>query len=263
VPFVGALDAFVALLTGVWSMLRLLVSSYTGPLVRLRRISDSAVQDFYPLANGRVDVAAILTFKGASSLVVAYVYDQFGGNNWTQSSGAMQPEWVESLADFNGAPAMYLGSAAGMECSLPLPLPFTVLLTECNPTAMLFLHAGRTLDEMPPYVGSNKLISSGRAYSGQAYDDAEIVAPQRIDTAVCEVLTAPSGGVYSFYNDGVDVTTGSVTTHNWGANGIALGKSGLGNETAQSNVAEIVTFNTALDSTQVTAMQTIFNPATL
>jgi len=260
VPFVGALDAFVALLTGVWSMVWLRLSSYTGPLVRLRRISDSAVQDFYPLANGRVDVAAILTFKGASSLAVVYVYDQFGSNNWTQSSGSMQPEWVEALSQFNNAPAMYLGSAAGMECLLSVTKPYSILVTECNPTAAT-PQAGRTIDTAPPYLGNQRLISSGRAYSGQAYSDGAITNPQQLTSAVCEILTAPSSGNFAFYNNGTNDTDSSIASVDWVQ--MALGKSGQAGESALSNVAEIVTFNTDLDSTQVTTMQAIFNPATL
>ena len=260
VPFVGALDDFTALLTGVWSVVRLLLTSYTGPLVRLRRVSDSVEMDFYPLANGRVDEAGIVTFKGASSLVVVYVYDQYASNNWTQASGAMQPAWVEGLSEFNNAPAMYLGSAAGMENLLSVTKPYSILLTECNPDAATTPGA-RTLEQGGAYDGNNRFISSSRNTNAQAFEGSAIAPVLQTATAVCEVLTAPSSGNFTFYNNAVDATTASIASQNWSR--MALGKSGVFSEYAKSNVAEIVTFNTDLSGAQVTTMQAIFNPATL
>ena len=43
--FVGALDAYASGLAGAWSVSRRLLTSYSGPLVRVRRSSDNAEQD--------------------------------------------------------------------------------------------------------------------------------------------------------------------------------------------------------------------------
>ena len=256
-PFVGPLDAYEGISTGAWSLVRRLLTSYTGNLIRIRRTSDSVEQDFGPLANGRLDVAGVLTFLGGGSGVVTTVYDQLTLNNWVQASGAMQPAWVEGLSEFNNAPAMYLGSAVGMECALNLTVPYSVLLTECNPLPLVNAGA-RTFTTL----AQNAYINSSRpGGAGQAYYNGTIAPGFVTDAAVCEVLTAPNGGNFSLYTDGVDVTSGAVATGDWGL--CKLGVSGWNGESALSNVAEIVTFNTDLSGAQVTAMQAIFNPATL
>lgn len=254
VPFVGALDDYSALTTGAWSVVRRLLTSYTGNLIRVRRVSDNVEQNFGPLASGRLDVASILTFLGVSPGVVTTVYDQFGSNNWTQSTAAMQPDWVQAVSQFNNAPAMYAGAGDGMVCSLSLSRPYSILLTECNPTA----NGLRTIDSN----GGNRFISSSRVDAGQAYDSGPIAPPVNLSSAVCEVLSAPTSGFHAFYSNGTDVSVGNSTNStNWGL--MRIGASGVWGESARSNIAEIVTFNTNLSGGQVTALQAIFNPATL
>ena len=62
--------------------LRLLSSTYSGPLVQLRRSSDSAVMDFSAGSGGDIDISAVDAWKGASTDVfVVRMYDQTGNNN--------------------------------------------------------------------------------------------------------------------------------------------------------------------------------------
>lgn len=256
VPFVGALDGYSALLTSAFSLVRRLLTSYEGNLIRIRRVSDNVEQNFGPLAGGRLDVASILTFLGGGGGKLVTVYDQFGSNNWTQSTAAMQPDWVEALSEFNGAPALFSGSSKGMSCNMSPTLPYSIMLTECNPNAA-FVYSSRTLDST---VG-NKFICAGRTDAGQAFDGGTIAPAINTALPVCEILAAPNGGNYSFYSNGINVTTGSITAQNWGP--LRMGSSGVWGEVANSNVAEMATFNTNLSSGQVTALQAIFNPATL
>lgn len=68
------------------------VSTYLGPLVRLRRSSDNAERDFYPLAGSDwVDTAAITTWLAGSTASIKTFYDQRGSKHWTQTSNATQP----------------------------------------------------------------------------------------------------------------------------------------------------------------------------
>jgi hypothetical protein len=254
--FVGALDAYSTLVTGVWSVPWRRLTSYTGNLIRVRRVSDSVESDFGPLANGRLDVASITTFLGGSAGKITTVYDQQGTNNWTESSAAVQPDWVSALSQFNNAPALHAIAGTGMSCSMSPTRPYSILLTECNPDAVLLLGL-RTLDS----TGGNRFISSSRNSAGQAFDGATIAPATNTALAVCQVLAAPSSGNYVFYSNGTNVTTGSVGAQNWGA--LRLGIRGVWLEPARSHVADIVTFNTNLNATQVTAIQTLFNPATL
>jgi hypothetical protein len=59
--------------------LRRLKATYGGPLIKVRRASDNATQDIYPIASGDLDTAAIAAFCGASVGTIQIWYDQSGG----------------------------------------------------------------------------------------------------------------------------------------------------------------------------------------
>jgi hypothetical protein len=60
--------------------------------VRLRRDSDQLESDFNTLVNGNLDVASIITFKGAANLFVTKLYDQSGNAvDAAQTTAANQP----------------------------------------------------------------------------------------------------------------------------------------------------------------------------
>ena len=66
--------------------MRLLVSDYNGPLVRLRRTSDNAEKDFGWGDDDRVDISAINTWRNGSNVHVHTWYDQSGlGRNAVQT----------------------------------------------------------------------------------------------------------------------------------------------------------------------------------
>ena len=72
--------------------LRVLVSDYEGPLVRLRRASDNAEMDFYCNDDDKVDVNAINTWRGSALVYVVTWYDQSGlGRNAVQPTRSRQP----------------------------------------------------------------------------------------------------------------------------------------------------------------------------
>lgn len=95
--FSGALDAYTTDLAGVWSVRRRMLASYTGPLIRVRRSSDSTEQDIGYDANGDLDTAALLTFCGAGDGFVRYIYDQSGGTaDLSQGTAAAQRRIVNA-----------------------------------------------------------------------------------------------------------------------------------------------------------------------
>lgn len=68
------------------------VSTYLGPLVRLRRSSDNSERDFGPAAGGDwVDTAAITAWLAGGTASVKTLYDQRGVKHWTQNTATMQP----------------------------------------------------------------------------------------------------------------------------------------------------------------------------
>jgi len=67
-----------------------LLTSYTGPLVRLRRASDNAEQDFSAAANGWLDPAAVAAWAAGNAFVVTR-YDQTGNSRHvTQATAGSQ-----------------------------------------------------------------------------------------------------------------------------------------------------------------------------
>lgn len=74
--------------------MRVLVSDYDGPLIRLRRASDSMEQDFGWGDNDIVDIDAINAWRGGSNVFVHTWYDQSGlGRNAVQTTNNSQPRF--------------------------------------------------------------------------------------------------------------------------------------------------------------------------
>lgn len=93
--FSGPLDDLPATLAA-YSIARRLLSSYSGPLIRLRRDSDNAESDFTFDANGDLDTAAIVTFLGAANGFFTTVYAQDGAANFLQATAGSQPQYLAS-----------------------------------------------------------------------------------------------------------------------------------------------------------------------
>jgi len=105
----GILDSYPS--SAAAYSLRALSSTYTGPLVRVRRASDNVESDFYALYDGGLDVIGLSNFCVGTDGFVATWYDQSGnGRNATQATAANQPQIVASgsvLLD-NGKPEISL-----------------------------------------------------------------------------------------------------------------------------------------------------------
>jgi hypothetical protein len=91
--FVGAMDPF----TLPWRAfsLRRLLSTYAGPLVRVRRSSDDTTTDVGYNADGTLDTVSLLAFVGANNGFVTRWFDQTGGgSHLEQGTLAAQPSIV-------------------------------------------------------------------------------------------------------------------------------------------------------------------------
>ena len=95
-------------------------SGYTGPLIRLRRLSDNTEQDFGSgLGMGEtVDYSAIDTFLGGTTAFVVKWYDQSGqGRDLQQAIASRQPTFdagatTGRAVNFSGASDCHLSSVA-------------------------------------------------------------------------------------------------------------------------------------------------------
>jgi hypothetical protein len=103
-------------------------STYSGPLIRVRRSTDNAMQDFGVLSadsNGNrwLDTASILLFVGAGSGFVSTWYDASGaGRHATQSDTTRQPRIVNAgvLDTDGGRPTVRFLQAASTNLILPI-----------------------------------------------------------------------------------------------------------------------------------------------
>lgn len=95
-PFTGLLDTYSGAATA-YSIARRLSSTYTGPLIRVRRSSDNAEQDIGYNVSNVLDETALTTFVGSNNGFITTLYDQSGNAvNTTQSTAANQPKIVNS-----------------------------------------------------------------------------------------------------------------------------------------------------------------------
>ena len=92
--FIGAYDA-IPNIVHAYEPARRTLSAYTGNLVRLRRASATAENDFGYLGNGDLNVAVIAAWAGGAAYVVT-VYDQAGGDDITQGEATKQFLYVAS-----------------------------------------------------------------------------------------------------------------------------------------------------------------------
>lgn len=76
--------------------LRNLSASYTGPLIRVRRGSDSVELDIYGKYDGTIDTQSLTSFCAGTNGFVRTWYDQSFRNNHTEASSSEQPLIVTS-----------------------------------------------------------------------------------------------------------------------------------------------------------------------
>lgn len=72
----AALDAYSDDLMGAWSVARKLLTTYTGPLIRVYRESNAAETDVNADASGNLDTAALMAWAEADVVRIKVIYDQ-------------------------------------------------------------------------------------------------------------------------------------------------------------------------------------------
>lgn len=114
--FVGPLDAHATDLAIACSVSRRLLSSYAGPLIRLRRSSDNAELDIGYDGAGLLDTAAASAFIGGGTGYAAVLYDQSGlGRHLLQSTTAKQPTYLAGSSAINAVPSFSFGGSQSLQ----------------------------------------------------------------------------------------------------------------------------------------------------
>ncbi len=115
------MDSYTSDLAGLWSVSRRLLTSYTGPLIRVRRSSDDAELDIGNVG-GALDQSALLSFVGGNSAYIRTVYDQSGlSRDYSQSTNSQQFRIVNSgvVEQNEGVPAARAISASNTCMATP------------------------------------------------------------------------------------------------------------------------------------------------
>lgn len=101
---------------------RLLYDGYTGPLIQIKRSSDSATMKVYPDINGDIDYASMADFVGSANAVEVTRYDQIGSNHLSGSgheptiaaSGVFSVKNGHPTSSFNGSAWLVNNAATGL-----------------------------------------------------------------------------------------------------------------------------------------------------
>lgn len=252
-PFVGPLDDYATGLSGAWSVGRRLLSTYTGPLIRLRRLPDDAEADFTYDADGKLDTVAISNFVGPFDAFVVKVYDQTGGENELyQTTNNAQFKIVDAgaLAVVNSRPMVFNwgGGNRFMMATAAQPA-YTFMLVAHNGStpvggfgSLFKLPSGNSLHAFWDLGGSNWAV----------YDESFATHDMGAQTTwACHVLASDAAG-------GNDMLARSDATEINIANDTAtLGQLEIGSSDTDTEFTEAVLFPAKLDVTTVTAVQAI------
>lgn len=115
--FVGPLDDYLTSMGSCWSVARRLLSSYEGPLIRVRETGGSTEADIGYDANGNLDVAALASHVGSNSGFITKIYSQTASSrDFVQATAGRQLRIVNAgtLDVFNGGTVPCAkGSTAG------------------------------------------------------------------------------------------------------------------------------------------------------
>lgn len=232
--------------------LRQLSGTYTGPLVRVRRSSDSTEMDF---SSGPPAVlwADVLAFIGGGSGFVAKWYDQSGnGRDLVQATAAAQPA-ISLLA--NGLPGL-VGDGSN-DCmtattgAIAQPVSFNVVYRRVTnaQTDVENLFTSSAGDACTLYRDNNQ-PSGNSLYSGATFFSN--------DTAQPTGTRGAAGGTFNGASSRMEVNSATVSSFagnpsTTGLNGLTLFTSFDQSATRfdNSEMQELILFNTAHSQAQL------------
>ena len=153
--FTGLLNSLPA--SAAAFSLRRLSGSYTGPLVRVRRSSDSTQKDIPATVAGLLDTATLSSFCSATSCFVSTLYDQSGNaQDAVQATASSQPRLYAggAVETEGGKPALRF-TAAGQLLVFPA-MPSQTIQTTLSAVAR------QTDTTVQRHIMGNRSINGGR-----------------------------------------------------------------------------------------------------
>jgi len=185
-------------------------TDYAGPIVNLRRSSDSATQLFYAGVDNKLDFDAILTWTGAGNTSgILTWYDQSATRNITQGN------YLNSRIVDTGV--LVVDSLGNPTVKISLPMKNTSITRSPASASMIYSacsSSGGALSVFE-FVGPSPAYS----YYGHNYSSLRYYNDQLIETTVGNAL--PKSGITSIFTAGNQGTT--VPTFRWWNNSGFLG----------------------------------------
>jgi hypothetical protein len=252
--------------------IRLVNTSYTGPLIKVRRSSDDATLDIYPVIqlhkqDSVIDEAALLSFVGAGSGFIDTWYDQSGfGRNANQATTTNQPRIVNAgvidrintrpTVVFDGVSDNLSISATSIGQNVGYLSTYQVVKWTAAPTAVRSSFALAT-----GVIGNPRFITQGTSSSkfrlATRRLDADAIV--NLDTTANittnptlffsqAIYTVPSVNIYTNGNLSVSATPayGAGSTANVASAGIRIGSAATGvSQFFNGSMSEFILYNTA------------------
>jgi len=158
---------------------RRLLSTYTGPALRVTRLSDSTTQDINFLSDGELDTASYLSFVGAGD-AIDQPYEQVTGTLMTVPNAFAPYGYISGafIASPSGKPGLYFNGAHMLKHALANTIS----------SATMTVHAVLSMNSATPAYGP--LVNG---YSSSATDDYDIPGAARF---VCRDNTNDGIGMY-------------------------------------------------------------------
>lgn len=198
---------------------RELRSAYSGPLVQIRRSSDSALKDFYGDSNHELSLSSedgagtsLATWIGANDGFVRTWYDQSGNaNDSTQTSSALQPQIVTSgVVDITATKAianftndeMYTATTA-----MPTFSIFCVGSVNSGASQGTMFSGGN--DASNRFDFGPRVVSGNRIYVNQSATPQSITGTSIAFDDDVYLMSAFNGG---YAVDGASSTSGTITS---------------------------------------------------
>ena len=164
---------------------RRLRNAYTGPLLRVRRSTDSAGQDIGATVAGNLNTTALTSFCGSASCFISTWYDQAGnGRNAVQATASAQPALVTSgaIEQLGSRPAARFNTLRSM--SAPQSLTSSAEFTLSLALVERIRGVGTPFRLLTSVLGNNRVLAHIPFTDGMLYFDVGAsAAPFRISSA--------------------------------------------------------------------------------
>ncbi|RYY88110.1 MAG: HYR domain-containing protein, partial [Chitinophagaceae bacterium] len=216
--------------------LRLLNGSYTGPLVRVRRATDGAEQNFGALGMN-LDTAAIRNWLGISLAYCVTLFDQSGsGRDITQGTPSAQPQLI-LRSTLNDRPALRFSTSQFMQAGSAFTLPYSI--------TVVGRQTGGTRARVLSSVTNNWLLGWHGGKEAQAFFSGWVYQSGPAAGNAMKVYTGTSDGtVSSFYENGLLLASNSGGI---GAPGALQLNGYVGNsERSDCEINELIVFGAVL-----------------